>query len=528
MNLASAFAASVQKHQQKTALYWGEREYSYAELWAQSMVVAERLQQRFGVKAGDRVGLWLKNCPEFIPALFGVLYTGAAVVPINNFFKPDEVSYILGDGGIDVLITDAELGAHFHAFTTARPRLKLLRVEELAERSPKSQVSEIVSCVEGRVSRTEHATGNIQVLAPPITDHQSPVTDHQTPSTGLAVIIYTSGTTGRPKGAMLSHGNLLHNIESCRIVLRTVEADRFAVLLPMFHSYMLTVGILLPLLVGGSLVLVKSLHPAGNVLQEIFQRQATILPAIPQFYRSMVHSAVEAPLPLRLCISGAAPLPAQVLREFEAKFHIPLIEGYGLSEASPVVTKNPLDRTRKPGSIGLPIPNVEVSIQDEAGRLLDVNESGELCVRGGNVMLGYWNQPEETAKAIRNGWLLTGDIGYRDSDGYYFITDRKKDMLLVNGLNVYPREIEEILYQFPGVKEAAVIGKPDSRKGEQPVAFVAANDGAVLEEKALQQFVRRKLADYKVPRKVVVLPALPRNATGKILKTSLRTMPVTE
>ncbi len=523
MNLASAFAASVQKHQQKTALYWGEREYSYAELWAQSMVVADRLQQRFGVKAGDRVGVWLKNCPEFIPALFGVLHTGAAVVPINNFFKPDEVSYILGDGGIDVLITDAELGAHLHAFTTARPDLKLFNVEELAEGS-----SEFVSCVEGRASRTEHATGNTQVSGPPITSHQSPVTDPQTPSTGLAVIIYTSGTTGRPKGAMLSHGNLLHNIESCRIVLRTVEADRFAVLLPMFHSYMLTVGILLPLLVGGSLVLVKSLHPAGNVLQEIFQRQATILPAIPQFYRSMVHSAVEAPLPLRLCISGAAPLPAQVLREFEAKFHIPLIEGYGLSEASPVVTKNPLDRTRKPGSIGLPIPNVEVSIQDEAGRLLDVNESGELCVRGGNVMLGYWNQPEETAKAIRNGWLLTGDIGYRDSDGYYFITDRKKDMLLVNGLNVYPREIEEILYQFPGVKEAAVIGKPDSRKGEQPVAFVAANDGAVLEERALQRFVRQKLADYKVPRKVVVLPALPRNATGKILKTSLRTMPVTE
>jgi len=523
MNLASAFAASVQKHQQKTALYWGEREYSYAELWAQSMVVADRLQQRFAVKAGDRVGVWLKNCPEFIPALFGVLHTGAAVVPINNFFKPDEVSYILGDGGIDVLITDAELGAHLHAFTTARPDLKLFNVEELAEGS-----SEFVSCVEGRASRTEHATGNTQVSGPPITSHQSPVTDPQTPSTGLAVIIYTSGTTGRPKGAMLSHGNLLHNIESCRIVLRTVEADRFAVLLPMFHSYMLTVGILLPLLVGGSLVLVKSLHPAGNVLQEIFQRQATILPAIPQFYRSMVHSAVEAPLPLRLCISGAAPLPAQVLREFEAKFHIPLIEGYGLSEASPVVTKNPLDRTRKPGSIGLPIPNVEVSIQDEAGRLLDVNESGELCVRGGNVMLGYWNQPEETAKAIRNGWLLTGDIGYRDSDGYYFITDRKKDMLLVNGLNVYPREIEEILYQFPGVKEAAVIGKPDSRKGEQPVAFVAANDGAVLEERALQRFVRQKLADYKVPRKVVVLPALPRNATGKILKTSLRTMPVTE
>jgi long-chain acyl-CoA synthetase len=307
-----------------------------------------------------------------------------------------------------------------------------------------------------------------------------------------------------------------------------VEFDRFAVLLPLFHSYMLTVGMLLPLLVGGSIVLVKSLHPVRNVMQEIFQRQATVLPAIPQFYRSIVNTAGLASLPLRLCISGAAPLPVRVLEEFEARFHIPLIEGYGLSEASPVVTKNPIDGLHKPGSIGLPIPHVEVSIQDDAGHLLGANETGELCVRGGNVMLGYWNQPAETVKAMREGWLLTGDIGYRDLDGYYFITDRKKDMLLVNGINVYPREIEEVLYQYPGVKEAAVVGRPDSRKGEQPVAFLAANDGAALEEKALLQFLRKRLADYKVPRRVVILPALPRNATGKILKTSLRDWAVAE
>jgi long-chain acyl-CoA synthetase len=240
----------------------------------------------------------------------------------------------------------------------------------------------------------------------------------------------------------------------------------------------------------------------------------------------MVNAPIHVPLPLRICVSGAAPLPAQVLKEFEAKFHIPLIEGYGLSEASPVVTKNPLDHTRKAGSIGLPIPDVEVSIQDDGGRELGTNEIGELCVRGGNVMLGYWKKPEETAKVMRNGWLLTGDIGYRDNEGYYFITDRKKDMLLVNGINVYPREIEEILYQYPGVKEAAVVGKPDPRKGEQPIAFVVASDGVMLEEKALQQFVRHRLADYKVPRKVVLIPALPRNATGKILKTTLRDLPL--
>src|ERR1043166_9040682 len=462
MNLSHSFAASAQRHADKTALFWGEREYSFAELLEQALLVSEHLQQRLGVQPGDRVGLWLKNCPEFIPSLFGILHAGAVVVPINNFFKPDEVNYILRDAGINVLVTDGEVGAHLPALS-------------------------------GR-------------LAP----------------SGLVVIIYTAGTTGRPKGAMLSHANLLHNVESCRIVLQAVEGDRFALLLPMFHSYMLTVGILLPLLVGGSILLVKSLHPPRNVLQEILQRQVTILPAIPQFYRSLVSAPIDVRLPLRLCVSGAAPLPAQILLEFEAKFHIPLIEGYGLSEASPVVAKNPLDGTRKPGSIGLPIPHVEMSIQDESGRELGENEIGELCVRGGNVMLGYWQQPEETAKVMRNGWLLTGDVGYRDAQGYYFITDRKKDMLLVNGINVYPREIEEILYQFPGVKEAAVVGRPDPRKGEQPIAFVAANDGAVLEEMTLQRFIKGRLADYKVPRQVVLLAALPRNATGKILKTTLR------
>jgi len=490
MNLASAFAESANKHSAKIALYWGEEEYSYAKLLEETVLVSERLKSEFDVKAGERVGLWLKNCPEFVPFFFGILEAGAVVVPINNFLKPAEVNFILQDAGIDVLITDRELGAHFPALASARPSLKVCQIEGL------KGLNEL-----NRGKRDDAGSRN-----------------------SLAVIIYTSGTTGRPKGAMLSHGNLLHNVESCRIVLQTVEADRFAVLLPLFHSYMLTVGMLLPLIVGGSIVLIKSLNPPRAALQEIFQRKTTVLPAIPQFYRSMVNAPIQPPVPLRYCICGAAPLPAQVLKEFEEKFHIPLIEGYGLSEASPVVTKNPLDGRRKAGSIGLPIPHVEVSIQDESGRELGPNEIGEVCVRGGNVMMGYWNQPEESAKTMRNDWLLTGDIGYRDADGYYYITDRKKDMLLVNGINVYPREIEEVLYQYPGVKEAAVIGKPDARKGEQPVAFVAASDGSVLEEKALQRFVKERLADYKVPRKVVLMPALPRNATGKILKIALRQM----
>ncbi len=490
MNLTRAFDASVQTHLAKPAIFWGDSEITYADLQAQSRALAHQLVENFGVQPGDRVGLWLKNRPEFVPALFGVFEAGAVLVPINNFLKPAEVNYILKDAGVDVLITDAELSAQFPTLAAARPQLKLCSVETaLSPTAPATATSS------ARTSRTE---------------------------ADLAVIIYTSGTTGRPKGAMLSHGNLLHNVESCRLVLDTVESDRYAVLLPLFHSYMLTVGLLLPLLNGASIVLIKSLHPPQNILREIYQRAATTLPAIPPFYRMLVSANLPAKLPFRLCVSGSAPLPVQVLKDFEAKHQIPLIEGYGLSEASPVVTKNPMRGVRKPGSIGLPIPHVEVSVQDDTGRMLAANETGEICVRGGNVMLGYWNNPEATAQAMRGDWLLTGDLGYRDADGYYFITDRKKDMLLVNGINVYPREIEEVIYQFPGVKEAAVIGVPDPRKGEQPVAYVAPAEGVTLDEKALLQFVRQHLADYKLPKRVEFMAALPRNATGKILKTSLR------
>ncbi len=487
MNLAAAFSAIVKTRPEKPAVFWGESQITYAGLQEQTFAVAAQLAENFGIKPGDRVGLWLKNRPEFIPALFGVFQAGAVLVPINNFLKPAEVGYILNDAGIDVLITDEELGVHFPALSSARPALRMLAVEKLSSE---------------------------------IANRKSPIANRM--ESDLAVIIYTSGTTGRPKGAMLSHGNLLHNVNSCRLVLDTVDSDRYAVLLPLFHSYMLTVGLLLPLLNGASIVLIKSLHHPQHILREIYQHAATTLPAIPQFYRTLAHANLPAKLPFRLCVSGAAPLPVQVLKEFEEKHQIPLIEGYGLSEASPVVTKNPFRGVRKPGSIGLPIPNVEVSIQDDTGRQLATGETGEVCVRGGNVMLGYWNNPEETAKAMRGDWLLTGDIGYRDADGYYYITDRKKDMLLVNGINVYPREIEEVLYQFAGVKEAAVIGVPDPRKGEHPVAFVAPAEGVTLDEKAMLQFVRQNLADYKVPKHVVFMPALPRNPTGKILKTALR------
>ncbi|HEY3852992.1 MAG TPA: long-chain fatty acid--CoA ligase [Verrucomicrobiae bacterium] len=486
MNLASAFAQSAQRDLSKTALFWGEAQFTYRQFQAQTNTVARRLKTGFGVQRGDRVGIWLKNCPEFIPALFGVWQAEAVVVPINNFLKPAEVQFIVADAGINILILDESMKPAFDALVAKHPGLKSLAVETIGGGDD--------------TSNGESSVG----------------------SEDLAVILYTSGTTGHPKGAMLSHRNLLANVESCRHELLAVGEDRFVVLLPMFHSFMLTVGILLPMLIGGSIVLIKTLHPPKNVVMEILQHRATLLPAVPQFFRAFTHCPLPADMPLRLCISGGAPLPAETLKDFTARFPIPLLEGYGLSEASPVVSFTPMRGPWKAGSIGVPIRGVTVTIQNDEGITLPTGQIGELCVRGENVMQGYWNLPAETAATLRGEWLLTGDIGYVDADGYIYITDRKKDMLLVNGINVYPREVEEVLYQFPGIKEAAVIGAPDPRRGEQPLAFVSANEGIQLDEKALHDFIRDRLADYKVPRRVVFLPALPRNATGKVLKTELR------
>jgi long-chain acyl-CoA synthetase len=489
MNLSLAFAQSARSDFSKTALFWGDVRFSYGQFWGQTVLVAHRLQTSFGVRRGDRVGVWLKNCPEFVPVLFGIWQAGAVAVPINNFLKSAEVQFILADAGVQTVILDESMKEAFGSLAAECPQLKAFFVESLDGHAGK-ETAPMAELGEG----------------------------------DLALIVYTSGTTGHPKGAMLSHGNLLANVESCRHELKAVGEDRFVVLLPMFHSFMLTVGVLLPMLIGGSIVLIKTLHPPKNIVLEIIQHRATLLPAVPQFFRALAHSPAPVDLPLRVCISGGAPLPAETLREFTARFPIPLLEGYGLSEASPVVSFTPIRGPWKAGSIGVPVIGVEVSIQDEVGELLPPGGKGELCVRGANVMLGYWNQPAATSEVMRNGWLLTGDIGYSDEDGYYYITDRKKDMLLVNGMNVYPREIEEVLYHYTGVREAAVIGIPDARKGEQPLAFVASHEGVQLEEKRLLEYLRERLAEYKVPRKVVFMAALPHNATGKLLKTELRKM----
>ena len=429
----------------------------------------------------------MRNRPEFVSALLGILGAGAVAVPINNFLKATEVGYLLADAGARIVLADGVLSETLA--TLESPSLVLLTAEEFPTDAP-------VDIGWSPSGRTE---------------------------SDLAVLIYTSGTTGHPKGAMLTHGNLLHNVESCRQILQVVDVDRFILMLPMFHSFMLTVSILLPLLTGGSIVLIRSLHPPKTMREEMIVNRGSVLPAMAQVFRLLSGLPKGLELPLRLCISGAGPLPAEILRGFNERHPgTPLIEGYGLSEASPVVSVNPVQGPWIAGTIGIPIPGVEISIRDGLGRPVDDGVDGELWVRGGNVMSGYWNAPEKTAETLVDGWLRTGDIGNRRPDGYFVITDRLKDMLKPNGINVYPREIEEVIYQFPGVRECAVVGEPDERRGERPVAFIAVDEGRTVDEKALLAFLKERLADYKLPRRAIVLPCLPRNATGKLLKTHLR------
>ncbi len=487
-NLAQAFSASATRNVDKPAIVWGDSTLAYGHLESQAAWLADELIAR-GVQPGDRIGLWLKNCPEFVTSLFGSLAAGAVVVPMNNFLKPIEIRYAIADAGIRVIISEQGLDAGLAELVAAQPEVSVLRIEDFPT-APGSRPLQ-------PVSRRRN---------------------------DLAMLIYTSGTTGKPKGAMLTHGNLLHNVESCRQMLELRAHDRLVVLLPMFHSFMMTVGLLLPLLNDASVLIVKSLHPPKSMVAEVLSRAGTLLPAMAAVFRalSQLPSGVEFPS-LRLCVSGAGPLPAEILKAFNARFPgTPLIEGYGLSEASPVVSVNPIRGPWIAGTIGRPIPDVELCVQDELGYPLPDGVDGELCVRGGNVMQGYWNAAEKTAEAFRNGWLLTGDIGHRRPDGFFVITDRKKDMLKANGINIYPREIEEAIHRFPGIRECAVIGEPDDRRGERPIAFISLDEGVSFDSRDLLAFLKNQLADYKIPRRVVALSALPRTATGKVLKTTLR------
>ncbi len=440
-----------------------------------------------GIRPRDNVALFAVTSMEFAFSYMAIVSLGCVVVPLNTMLTPREIVFILKDAGAKHIITDKQL--LLPADNDQSPAVVQLYVPEIKK-------------------ALEHAN---YPAAPEVSIEES----------DTCAILYTSGTTGRPKGAMLSHNNLISNAKSITQVLLTVDSDNFLCVLPMFHSFAWTCAVLAPLYAGASVTIVETFSPK-DVIATIRDQGVTVVLGVPAMYG--YYAALARPEDLagvRLFASAAASLPIETINSFFAKTKQRVIEGYGLSEASPAVSFNPIEAT-KPGSVGLPLPGVQVKIVDQEGREIEPKQVGELIVQGANVMSGYFGLSGQTAEALRGGWLYTGDLAYKDEEGYIYIVDRKKDMVIVSGLNVYPREVEEVLHQYPAVKEAAVIGAPDKKRGETVRAFVVLKEGMQLDKNELKTFLRANLAAYKLPRDIVELTSLPKNATGKVLKKELR------
>jgi long-chain acyl-CoA synthetase len=439
-----------------------------------------------GVRPGDRVAIMLPNVPDFAVIYYGILRAGAVVVPMNPLLKEREVGYYLGDSGARLIFAwhgcaaDATAGA-------AQAAADTIVVNDLFD-----DVLSAPAAVEV-VSRSGDDT---------------------------AVILYTSGTTGQPKGAELTHANLTANVAvAAQELFHLGPSDVVFGGLPLFHSFGQTCGLNAAISAGACLTLVSRFEPA-KVFEVLTRDRVTIFEGVPTMYVALLgHAGREAyDLPaLRLCVSGGAALPVEVLRGFEKEFGCVILEGYGLSETSPIASFNHPDRERKAGSIGTPIKGVQM-------RLLDATPEGvgEIAIRGHNVMKGYWQRPDSTDEAISDGWFRTGDLARIDDDGYYFIVDRKKEMIIRGGYNVYPREIEEVLYEHPAIVEAAVVGVPDSVLGEEVAAAVVLKPGATQSAEDIRDYVKREVAAYKYPRHVWLMDALPKGPTGKVLKREIR------
>ena len=502
MTLLDMLAGSAGRFPERPALVFRERQLSYMRLQAEAERVGGLLRG-LGVQPGERVVLMLPNAPEFAIGYFGILAAGATVVPLNPLLKAEEIRYVLEDSTATAMVCVESTSSLLHEARDGAKR-------------------PIPALVLGNVSSGCVAPGDAVAGPPPETVPAAGVL----PSLGtedVAACLYTSGTTGRPKGAMLTHQNLLANIRSFREIIHITEEDVFFCVLPMFHAFAATVMFLEPMSLGATVIVEPRFAPE-LVLRTLAEQRVTFFAAVPSMY------AVLAGFPRprlnfsawRLCISGGAPLPTPVLEAFEAKYGVPIYEGYGPTECSPVLTVNPPQGVRKVGSVGPAIPGVELRVVDDRDAPVPVGEIGEIVARGPNVMKGYLNRPTETAKALRGGWYHTGDLGRVDSDGYYYIVDRKTDLILVGGLNVYPREVELALTSHPAVAEAAVIGVPDPVRGEIPKALVVLREGQRSEPQELIQWCRQRLANYKVPRTISIASHLPKTITGKVLKTAIR------
>jgi long-chain acyl-CoA synthetase len=492
------------KYGKHSFLGFGKPYFTFRQVNESANKVARGLQS-LGVEKGDRVGVFGENCPEYIIGYFAIAKLGAIAVPINNFLTGTEVQYIANDCQIKVLVLSKKF---------------LKTIDPVREQMTSLTHLVILDDPE----QTEHTT-----FAKLLSQGSSEPLGVEVSENDLAVFIYTSGTTGHPKGAMLSHSNLVSNVQSSVEAFKIVSSDRILLFLPMFHSFTFTVCVLLPVYLGATIVLIASVRALDEIKKAILFDRITLFVGVPAVYNVLASKPATTATKItkyvsaiKFFVSGSAPLPTPVIGKIEERFGSPLIEGYGLSEASPVVSANPRFGTRKPGSIGIPIPNVQVKIVDEKMNELSVGEVGELAVKGPNVMQGYYNLPEATKQALVDGWLLTGDIAKLDEDGFIFIVDRKKDMLLVRGINVYPREIEEVLYQHPKISECAVIGVTDESKGEVPKAFIVVKDGESLTEHEVRDHCKQHLAVYKRPKFFEFRPSLPKNATQKIMKRELR------
>jgi long-chain acyl-CoA synthetase len=494
-NLATTLVNTTGSHPDRTAVRLDDRALRYRDLDDLSARVAAWLLRR-GITAGDRVGLMAPNVPEFLALYYGILRVGAVVVPMNPQFKSREVDYYLSDSA-------ASLALAWHG------------VADQAAKGAAGAGTDLVI-----IEPSDFASTLADVGPEPAVADRAP--------SDTAVILYTSGTTGQPKGAELTHANLLTNVEVTRTTLLNLgPQDVVLGALPLFHSFGQTVGMGCAMASGGCLTLLPRFDPV-LALETIKRDQVTVLMGVPTMYAAILHSAGDAAdtASLRLCVSGGAAMPVEIMRAFEKQFGCMILEGYGLSETSPVASFNHPDRERKPGTIGQAIAGTEMRVQNDDGDPVPPGEIGEIAIRGHNVMKGYWRRPEDTAEAMAGGWFRTGDLARVDSEGYFSIVDRKKDMIIRGGLNVYPREVEEVLYEHPAVAEAAVIGVPDQMLGEEVAAVVRLKPGASADPGELREHVRSQLAAYKYPRHVWIVDELPHGGSGKILKRAIEVPPL--
>jgi long-chain acyl-CoA synthetase len=490
MNLAQALSDAAARNPEQLALKLDDFELNYGLVEQAAQRLAGLLAER-GIEPGDRVAVMLPNVPHFVVAYYGILRAGAVVVPLNVLNKRREVAYYLRDSGAKLLFVWGDFAPE------AQPA-----AEEVG--------CECISVVLGEFEQTLFATnpdGEIVERAPSDT----------------AALLYTSGTTGTPKGAELTHANLLRN---CQVSRRLFDLGDGAVVLgslPLFHTFGQTCAMNAAVVGASTLTLLPRFDPA-RALEIIERDKVNVFEGVPTMYGAMLnlegHERYDTST-LRVCASGGAAMPVELMRGFERAFSCAVLEGYGLSETSPVASFNQPDQKRKPGSIGTPIEGVEMKIVDDRDHDLEVGEVGEIVVRGHNVMKGYWRRPEDTNDVMRGGWFHTGDLARMDCDGYFFIVDRKKDMIIRKGFNVYPREIEEVLYEHPAVREAAVVGIPHGEFGEEIGAAVALKAGAQATPEELQTFVKEQIAAYKYPRRVWFVDELPKGPTGKILKREI-------